>query len=57
MAVQNREAVALGEDAAHAWRGRKRNGGWCGDTRGWCSPFIGAGAGRGGRSNGGVNSH
>jgi hypothetical protein len=47
--VQNREAAALGEDAAQAWRGRKRSGGMCGDTRGWCSPVIGA---RGGRREG-----
>jgi hypothetical protein len=43
MVVQNREAVALGEDTAQAWRERKRSGGRCGATRGWCSPFIGAG--------------
>jgi hypothetical protein len=41
--VQNREAAALGEDTAQAWRERKRSGGRCGATRGWCSPFIGAG--------------
>jgi hypothetical protein len=49
--VQNQEAAALGEDTAQAWRERKRSGGRCGATRGWCSPFIGAGGapGRGGR--------
>jgi hypothetical protein len=49
--VQNQEAVALGEDTAQAWRERKRSEGRCGATRGWCSPFIGAGGvpGRGGR--------
>jgi hypothetical protein len=51
MVVQNPEAVALGEDTAQAWRERKRSGGRCGATRGWCSPFIGAGGAprRGGR--------
>jgi hypothetical protein len=51
MVVQNREATTFGEDTAQAWRERKRSGGRCGATRGWCSPFIGAeGApGRGGR--------
>jgi hypothetical protein len=50
-AVQNREVAALGEDTAQAWRERKRSGGRCGATRGWCSPFIRAGGapGRGGR--------
>jgi hypothetical protein len=50
--------AALGEDTAQAWRERKRSGGRCGATRGWCSPFIGAGGapGRGGRAvNTGVN--
>jgi hypothetical protein len=41
--VQNREAAALGEDTAQAWREGKRSGERCGVTRGWCSPFIGAG--------------
>jgi hypothetical protein len=51
MVVQNREAAALGEDIAQAWRERKRSRGRCGATRGWYSPFIGVvGAlGRGGR--------
>jgi hypothetical protein len=51
MVVQNRVAAALGEDTAQAWRERKRSRGRCGATRGWCSPFIGAGGapGRGGR--------
>jgi hypothetical protein len=53
--VQNREAVALGEDTAQALRERerKRSGGRSGATRGWCSPFIGAeGApGRGGQGS------
>jgi hypothetical protein len=44
-AVQNREAAALGEGAAQAWGEGKRSGGNCGDTWGWCSPFIGAGEG------------
>ena len=43
MVVQNREAAALGEDTAQAWREGKRSGERCGATRGWCSPFIGAG--------------
>jgi hypothetical protein len=42
LVVQNREAAVLGEDTAQAWRERKRSGGRCGATRGWCSPFIGA---------------
>jgi hypothetical protein len=41
--VQNREAAALGEDTAHACREGKEAGERCGATRGWCSPFIGAG--------------
>jgi hypothetical protein len=41
--VQNREAAALGEDTAQACREGKRSGERCGATRGWCSPFIGAG--------------
>jgi hypothetical protein len=51
--VQNQEAAALSEDTAQAWRERKRSGGRCGATRGWCSPFIGArGApGRGGQGS------
>jgi hypothetical protein len=56
--VQNREAAALGEDTTQAWRKRKRSGGRCGATRGWCSPFIGAGGHRGGVAgavNAGVN--
>jgi hypothetical protein len=55
MVVQNREAVALGEDTAQARRERKRSGGRCGATRGWCSPFIGAG-GAPGRVAGAVNA-
>jgi hypothetical protein len=49
--VQNWDAAALGEDTSQAWRERKRSGGRCGATRGWCSPFIGVrGApGRGGQ--------
>jgi hypothetical protein len=43
MVVQNREAVALGEDTAQACREGKRSGERCGAIRGWCSPFIGAG--------------
>jgi hypothetical protein len=48
MVVQNWEAAALGEDTTQAWRERKRSEGNCGATRGWCSPFIGAGERRGG---------
>jgi hypothetical protein len=58
MVVQNREAVALGEDTTQAWRERKRSGGRCGAIRGWCLPFIGAGEHRGGVAgvvNTGVN--
>jgi hypothetical protein len=49
--VQNGEAVAFSERAAQAGREDNRSGERCGDARGWCSPFIGAGAapGRGGR--------
>jgi hypothetical protein len=43
MLVQNREAAALGEDTAQAWREGKRSGERCGATPGRCSPFIGAG--------------
>jgi hypothetical protein len=43
MVVQNREAAALGEDTAQAWREGKRSRERCGATRGWCSPFIGPG--------------
>jgi hypothetical protein len=43
MVVQNREAAALGEDTAQACREGKEAGERCGATRGWCSPFIGAG--------------
>jgi hypothetical protein len=51
--VQNREAAVLREDTAQAWREGKRSGGRCGATRGWCSPFIGAGGapGRGGQGS------
>jgi hypothetical protein len=31
----------LGESAAQAWREQKRSGERCGETQGWCSPFIG----------------
>jgi hypothetical protein len=41
--VQNREAAALDEDTAQACREGKEAGERCGATRGWCSPFIGAG--------------
>jgi hypothetical protein len=49
--VQNREAAALGEVTAQAWREWKRSGRRCGATRGCCSPFIGTGGapGRGGQ--------
>jgi hypothetical protein len=43
MVVQNREAATFGEDTAQAWRVGKGSGERCGVTRGWCSPFIGAG--------------
>jgi hypothetical protein len=43
MVVQNWEAVVLGEDTAQACREGKEAGKRCGATRGWCSPFIGAG--------------
>jgi hypothetical protein len=33
----------LGESDAQAWREEKRGGEGCGETRGWCSPFIGVG--------------
>jgi hypothetical protein len=52
MVVQNREAAALGEDTAQAWREGKRSGERCGVTRGWCSPFIGVGERRGGNAGG-----
>jgi hypothetical protein len=42
--VQNWEAAVLGEDTAQACREGKEAGERCGGTRGWCSPFIGAGA-------------
>jgi hypothetical protein len=41
--VQNREEAALGEDTAQACKEGKEPGERCGATRGWCSPFIGAG--------------
>jgi hypothetical protein len=31
----------LGESAAQAWREGKISGERCGETQGWCSPFIG----------------
>jgi hypothetical protein len=43
MVVPNWEAAALGEDTAQACREGKEAGERCGATRGWCSPFIGAG--------------
>jgi hypothetical protein len=51
MAVQNGEAVALGERAAEAGREGNRSGERSGEPRGGCSPFIGAGGapGRGDR--------
>jgi hypothetical protein len=42
MAVQNGEAVALGERAAQAGREGNRNGERCSEARGGRSPFIGA---------------
>jgi hypothetical protein len=47
--VQNGEAAALGERAAQAGREGSRSGERCGDGRGGCSPFIGAGEGWPGR--------
>jgi hypothetical protein len=49
--VQNGEAAALGERAAQAGREGNRSRERCGEARGGCSPFIGAGGapGRGGR--------
>jgi hypothetical protein len=41
--VQNQEAATLVEDTAQVSREGKRSGERCGATRGWCSPFIGAG--------------
>jgi hypothetical protein len=51
MVVQNGEAAALGERAAQAGREGNRSGERCGEARGACSPFIGAGEApdRGGR--------
>jgi hypothetical protein len=51
MTVQNGEAAALGERAAQAGREGNRSGERCGEARGGCSPFIGAGgaSGMGGR--------
>jgi hypothetical protein len=51
MAVQNGEVAALGQRAALAGRGGNRSRERCGEARGGCSPFIGAGGapGRGGR--------
>jgi hypothetical protein len=43
MVVRNREAAALGEDNSQECREGKEAGERCGATRGWCSPFIGAG--------------
>jgi hypothetical protein len=56
--VQNGEAAALDERAAQAGREGNRSGERCGEARGGCSPFIGAGgeSGRGGWAvNAGVN--
>jgi hypothetical protein len=56
--VQNREVAVLSEDTAQAGREGNMSGERCGATRGWCSPFIGAGGapGRGGQAvNAGVN--
>jgi hypothetical protein len=50
--VQNREVAALGEDTAQAWREGKRCRERCAATRGWCSPFIGAGERQGGNAGG-----
>jgi hypothetical protein len=56
--VQNREAMALGERKARAWRDGNRSGERCGEARGGCSSFIGAGERQGGEVgavNTGVN--
>jgi hypothetical protein len=42
-----RVTAVLGESNAQAWREGKRGGEGCGETRGWCSPFIGGRAARG----------
>jgi hypothetical protein len=51
MMMQNGEAAALGERAAHAGREGNRSGERCGEARGGCSSFIGAEgvSGRGGQ--------
>jgi hypothetical protein len=51
MTVQNGEAAALGERVAQPGREGNRIGERCGEARGGCSPFVGAGGapGRGGR--------
>jgi hypothetical protein len=53
MAVQNGEAAVLGERAAQAGREGNRSRERCGEARGGCSPFIGAGGApaRGGRGS------
>jgi hypothetical protein len=43
MVVHNGEAAALGERAAQVGREGNRSGERCGEARGRCSPFIGAG--------------
>jgi hypothetical protein len=56
--VQNGEAAALGERAAQAGKEGNRSRARCGEARGGCSPFIGAGERRGGVAgavNAGVN--
>jgi hypothetical protein len=58
MVVQNGEAAALGERAAQAGKEGNRSGERCGEARGGCSPFIGAGERQGGVAgavNAGVN--
>jgi hypothetical protein len=34
-------AAVLGESDSQVWREEKRDGEGCGESRGWCSPFIG----------------
>jgi hypothetical protein len=53
IAVQNGEAVALGERAAQARREGNRSGERCGDTRLGSSPFIGGRGSAGEGSPGG----
>jgi hypothetical protein len=42
--------AVLGESATQSWREEKRGREGCGETRGWCSPFIGGRAAWGGNA-------